>query len=336
MSNKNWKVKQVSRTSFTYEEILEALIENDYHLGKSAKALTKLGRGKVSRQLLRYWVQSEDFEVQDENGYEAKQIVGRYRAMATARELRKDIKFLNEVVKTQEDWEFAIELGVSQILDTPPVNYYFPESGGTKLTVEILISDLQIGKVTSNYNTEIARKRVEELGRSILLGIDQKRQAGYDIERVVVAFLGDLIESDEKHMDSARACDSSTAEQMADCIEVLFKHILEPLTYQAPKVDIIGIGGNHDHNGHGLRSFQAGRTQLNYPIYVALKMLCKQVAPHVNFRIPEGVFDVIDIYGSKVLYEHGVGVQVGEASMKKRKHDRGEQIGEHIFYFRMG
>lgn len=64
-------------------------------------------------------------------------------------------------------------------------------------------------------------------------------------------------------------------------------------------------------------------------------MLSKQVAPHVNFRIPEGVFDVVDIYGSKVLYEHGVGIKVTEDSMKSRKHARGEQTGQHIFYFRM-
>ena len=85
-----------------------------------------------------------------------------------------------------------------------------------------------------------------------------------------------------------------------------------------------------------MRSVRPGRTQLSFPIYKGLEMLCRYTIPHCTWTIPEGVFHVDKIYGTRVLYEHGVGVSVTEAALKKRKHDRSEQVGEHIFYFRMG
>lgn len=92
---------------------------------------------------------------------------------------------------------------------------------------------------------------------------------------------------------------------------------------------------NHDHDGHGLRSFKAGLTQLSYPIYKALELLCTHTIPHASWSIPHGVFHIDNIYGSNVLYEHGVGVAVTEQAMKKRKSERGEQVGKHLFYFRI-
>lgn len=243
LNRKNWTVKQVTRADFTWDEIFKAYTESGQNLADTAKALTDLNRGKVSRQLVRYWVNTEDFDNEDDSNFVAKQLVAKQRAQDTNRNLRRENKALATLAGTLEEWEFGIELAISKMLSGAEPITYLQSEGGEKLTVEVLISDLQIGKLTSNYNTQIARSRVKELGESIILAISQKRAAGYDIERIVLAFLGDLIESDEKHLDSARACDSSTAEQMADCIEVLYRYILEPLAHQAPTIDVVCIGG---------------------------------------------------------------------------------------------
>lgn len=338
-TRRNWRVKQVTRRDFTYEEILKALEESNRHIPTAAKKLSKLGRGKVSRQLLRYWVRSEDFDDINSDLYEADQIKSRIRFQDTNRKLRREVRELSRAIRTQEEFEEAILDGVYKATrGLQPVPLYKPKVSGrsTKITLEVLISDLQIGKLTADYNTEVAIKRVKAFGHDIRKEIYEKEFYGYQVEKIILVFLGDLIESDAKHADSARGCDSSTAEQISKAIEVLYKHIIRPVAPYAPEIECIGIGGNHDHDGRGLRSFKAGRTQVNYPIYTTLHLLCQQSLPHVRWWIPEGVFHVHEIYGSKVLYEHGVGVQVNENAMKKRKHERGEQIGQHIFYFRMG
>lgn len=336
---KKWKVKQVTRANFTYEEILDALEVNDFNLADSAKALSKLGRGKVSRQLLNYWVKTEDFDTVNTEFYEAEQLVAKTRAQANARQARREVKVLTESILKQQTFEEAIRLAFEEISPNLPMIAFqkFNEvehTKGTKLTVELLVSDLQIGKLTGNYNTTVAINRILEVGRKAVQSIIQKKEAGYEVERIIISFLGDIIESDEKHPDSARGCDSATSEQMANAIKYLYELILVPLAKETPRLDCIGIVGNHDWNGNGLRSFKAGLTSLSYPIYKALELLCTNTIPHSTWSIPYGVFHVDNIYGSNVLYEHGVGVAVTEQAMKKRKTDRGEQVGKHIFYFR--
>lgn len=334
---KNWTVKQVTRKDFTYEEIALALQHNKDHLANAAKELTALGRGKVTRQLLRYWVQQEDFSSVSEPLSQAEHVVARHRVQKRNTELSRDVKLLAAAVQNQADWEYGIDLAVDKLSRTAPIEFEFKNNKtGTGLTVEILLSDWQVGKLSSTYNTDIAKKRMFEFGRAARMAIQQKVDNGYKIDKIILAMLGDIIESDEKHANSGRACDSSTAEQLADSIECIYSFMVEPLARLNVPTEVYCVAGNHDWNGHGLNMFKTGRTQLSYPLYTALRLITEKVFDNVSFVIPEGVFAIADIYGSKVLYEHGVGVSVTEAAMKARKTQRTEQIGQYITYFRMG
>lgn len=121
------------------------------------------------------------------------------------------------------------------------------KSNTSPMTVELLLSDLQIGKKMVNYNTEIALKRLEGYTQSALFKIEQHRRSGYRIERVVLAVIGDIIESDKKHSNSARATDTGTASQMANAIEGLYSRVLKPIaTYcssQGAKLEVIAVTG---------------------------------------------------------------------------------------------
>lgn len=334
---KHWTVKQVTRKDFTYEEISKALQESRNKLPKAAHLLSNLGKGKVTRQLLRYWVQQEDFNGADEPHSQAEQVVARHRVQKRNTELTRDNKLLADVVQNQAEFEYGIELALERLNRTAPIQFDFQNNhDGTGLTVEILLSDWQVGKLSSTYNTEIAKKRMFEFGRAARMAIQQKVDNGYKIDKIILAMLGDIIESDEKHANSGRACDSSTAEQLADSIECIYSFMVEPLASLNVPTEVFCVAGNHDWNGHGLNMFKTGRTQLSYPLYTALRLITEKVFDNVKFVIPEGVFAVADIYGSKVLYEHGVGVAVTEAAMKTRKTQRTEQLGTFIHYFRMG
>lgn len=314
-------------------------MNNNDTLGKAAKELTDHGKGgKVTVQLLRLWLSeldSDDFGKFDR----AKVLQAARTARATANTLRKDVVALTAALGSKEAFYDALERLALELPERPPVDFkgFVGKPNGTPLTVELLLSDLQIGKLSPGYNTLVARKRLFEFGRAALFQIEQKRTAGYRIERVVLALLGDIIESDKKHKNSARACDTGTAEQIFDAQLALFEFVIEPLARLGVYVDVHCIPGNHDHDDHGLAMFQPGRQQLSWPLYKSLELVTDRAGyANVTFVIPEGSYSVATIYDQHVLYEHGVGVAVSEAAMKAHKVKRAEQERKHITYFRMG
>ena len=85
---------------------------------------------------------------------------------------------------------------------------YVPKPiNGRKLTIELLFSDLQIGKLMDNYDSQIAMRRVDEWIRVAMMRIEGYKTQGYQIEKIILAVLGDVIESDKKHENSGRGCD---------------------------------------------------------------------------------------------------------------------------------
>lgn len=248
---------------------------------------------------------------------------------------------LREVTDTQIGLDGFLN-GMEQfILRCNKIKYPKPvipkRTKGVRCTAEILFSDLQIGKLTSDYNSSVARARVDGYVKAVLGEIENKRKAGHVVERIVLAFLGDIIESDKKHANSARATDSGTATQIADAMEALFIQVVLQLAALSIPMDVICVTGNHDHDGHGLAMFRPGKEHLSWPLYKGLQMLSEASGlKHVTFNIPEGAFTTVEFYGQHCLYEHGVGVSVSESSMASLKNKRSEQLNVPLTYFRMG
>ena len=206
---------------------------------------------------------------------------------------------------------------------------------GRKITVELLFSDIQIGKLMDDYNTKVARKRVDEWLSVVMERLNQYAVLGYQVEKIVFAILGDIIESDKKHANSGRGCDIGTADQMKEGIELL-NHCIHTLAGVGVPIDVVMITGNHDHDGHGLNMFYAGREHLSWPMYHAVRMMTEASGIDAKFYIPEGSFQIYKLYGQNVLYEHGVGVATSEAAMKKHVGNRINQQKDYIDLFRMG
>lgn len=326
------------RDRFTREEIAKAYREGGRSYAKAAKILTDHKRGEVSRQLARHWVMTlDDSETGEEVGH-AQQVMKARNQQTSNNQLRRDVRSLIEYIENNETVVDAVTSAVAGINKRLP--YYEPvkqDAGGKPITVEILLSDLQIGKLAHNYTTPIALARLFEFGRAAIFQIQQKIAAGYRVDRIVLALLGDIIESDKKHKNSARATDTGTAEQMANAITGLFTLIIEPLARLGIRLDVICVTGNHDHDDHGLMMYKPGLEQLSFPIYTTLELVTRRSGyANVHFDIPHGSFATTHFYGQHALYEHGVGVSVTEASMKAHKVKRGEQVQRHMTYFRMG
>jgi hypothetical protein len=203
-------------------------------------------------------------------------------------------------------------------------------------TLEILFSDMQIGKLCADYNTEVAKQRMVKFANGIQ---DILENTEYKIERIIIASLGDIVEDHLKHgVGSASACDTGLAEQMADAIELIWKELLTPLFMLGIKTDVMCIAGNHASSQHkGMDVYRAGRFAYDYPIYRALEMLTKTAEfDNVNFIIPEGVFGYLNIYGNYVIYEHGYFNQASEKGMNDQMKKRGQQIKKHVEFYRQG
>lgn len=326
---------RTSRANFKDSDIAAAVREHGT-IAAAAKALSSVTHGDVSPQLLRYWLSTMDVSESHDHD-RAKELVKTRNAQATNNSLRRDNRALIEALGNKEDFLDGIAKAVAALGSRKPVQYPKQTGKGTKLTVEILLSDLQIGKLSSHYNTPVAFKALEEYGRAILFQMRQKVAAGFQIERIILAIIGDIIESDKKHDNSARATDTGTAQQIHDATIGIYRHVIEPLAALGIPMDVPCVTGNHDWDGHGITMFRPGREQLSYPLYKALELVSETAGyKHVKFDVVDGSFAHQTIYGQRVLYEHGVGVSVTEASMKAHKIKRSEQAGEYITYFRMG
>ncbi len=208
--------------------------------------------------------------------------------------------------------------------------------GAPKATMEILFSDMQIGKLCADYNTEVAKERMRKFVDGIT---DLLVHPNYEFERIILASLGDIVEDNMKHgVGSANACDTGLSEQMADAIELIWSELIVALAATGLKVDVMCIAGNHGSSAHkGMDVYKAGRYAYDYPIYKSLELLSKAAKlDNVNFIIPEGVFGYLNIYGNYVIYEHGYFNQASEKGMNDQMKKRGQQIKKHVEYYRQG
>lgn len=206
------------------------------------------------------------------------------------------------------------------------------------VTIEVLFSDFQIGKICQHYNTNLAEKAIIRYGEKVLQNIQDISMTN-KVERIVFAMLGDTVEDHLKHgVQSATSTDSGLAEQIFNAIDMLWKYIVQPIAALGIDTEVICIAGNHGSSQHkGMDMYKAGLFSYDYPIYKTLELLCQQAGyDNVDFIVPEGVFGYTEIYGNWVVYEHGYFNSGEEKSMRDQMKKRGQQIKRHVELFRCG
>lgn len=242
-------------------------------------------------------------------------------AQRTNNQLRKIQREVFDAEGTVDyDFESVMRDVVKDLVEVKvPVNHLPLEKKAR--TVEILFSDLQIGKVTEHYNTGVAIQALKYYGQEVLNKVKQVNP-----ERIVFAALGDNCEGNDKHgIQSAISTDTGNAEQMTNCIREVWKSVLLPLFSLGIPVDFHGVQGNHlSSTIKGMGNFYEGRYGWDYAIYSAWKLLSEAMNfDHVTFTMPEGIFGTYDIYGRTTVYEHGYELKgQGEGALQKLKEKR--------------
>lgn len=236
-------------------------------------------------------------------------------------------KSLEDILDSVKD-----SVNISDIYVTPNFNMK-----ATPSTLEVLLSDLQIGKVTRHYNTEKALEGLKIYGEGIVKEV-LLRQNTYKLEKIVLAVIGDLIEDSIKHsISSSISTDSGNAQQIHNCIKGLWEYILKPLIALNVKIEYIGVCGNHGSSTFkGMGTFKEGIYSYDYIIHKTLQMLCETVEADIEFNLPEGTFANTVIYGKHTFYEHGYHNNFSEKGMIDQMRKRGAQLQVHPTYWRQG
>lgn len=180
-------------------------------------------------------------------------------------------------------------------------------SKGRKMTMELMLSDIHYGKLTPQFNLEVCRSRMRTLTQVFLDEIERKNKEGFDVEKLIIALLGDIIESYTMHnLESAAGCEFGNAKQVQSAITSLFHDVLVPIAKTGIKVEVPCVTGNHDRTDMSRTMQKPGESNLTWIIYNSLEELCKASGlENVKFIIPEGSFIIMNIYGNNCLYEHG-------------------------------
>jgi hypothetical protein len=171
------------------------------------------------------------------------------RLTARNREVSKNLNNIAEKHLLLDD----VLIAVNDIVDKikPRTVKYNEKKVNNKhsMSIELLLSDLHFGKKTATFNLEVARARLIELADVLIQEIENESKI-FNIENVIIALMGDIIESYTMHgLESAVGCEFGNSEQITYATISLFEDILSPVfAYAASKginVKVVGVTGNH-------------------------------------------------------------------------------------------
>lgn len=207
-----------------------------------------------------------------------------------------------------------------------------------KMTVELMLSDIHYGKLTGTFNLGICRERMVDLTAVLISEVEQK-QKSFNVEKIVLALIGDIIESFTMHgLESAASCEFGNSRQVQEAIESLFYDTILPISAMGIPVVLPCVPGNHDRSEMKKTMNMPGENNLSWIIYKMLESLTiAHKLKNVKFEITKDSYVVLDIYGSNVLYEHGDELKnTAKGTILNHLEKRGRQVNKQIHMGRFG
>lgn len=179
---------------------------------------------------------------------------------------------------------------------------------------ELLLSDIHFGKLIDEgdvdsfkkpFNLEICKQRLEEVVHATI-GEIQRDSKEYNIDEIVIALMGDIIENYSMHvLESAKGCEFGNAKQIYEALINIFKIVILPLNQLGIPIRVVAVTGNHDRDGVKRTYHNPGEENFTHIIYHTLKDFAHFAGlKNIEFIIPKEPWAVIKIYDNTVLYEH--------------------------------
>lgn len=209
----------------------------------------------------------------------------------------------------------AVETTVSAITLAPVPNPFVqppnPRGVGEEVAVALL-SDLQTGKITPDYDTDVCRARVMAYAEKIVR-ITNVQRADHPVRHCVVPLLGDLVEGVDIFPGQQWLIDSTLYAQVFNSTPTIVADFLRVLLANFDTVTVEAVQGNHGRLG---RNGQFG------PEDNADKMVCRivQLLLKDETRL---TFNMADPVGERAWYK------VAEIGQYKALLIHGDQIRGH-------
>jgi hypothetical protein len=207
-----------------------------------------------------------------------------------------------------------------------------------KMTAELMISDVHVGKKTEQFNLAVCNKRIQQLSDVFIEDI-KHQQAAFNVERIILAFIGDIIENDIMHgVESVVGCEFSNSRQVVEAVKVFFKHLITPLAHLNIPMFVPCVTGNHDRPTPDKTYHKRGEQHLTFIIYTMLEMMCTQAGyKHIKFEISRDNHVLGEIYGDHILWEHfDLLRSFNLKGLENHLRDRQNQLGVIIQFMRGG
>lgn len=178
------------------------------------------------------------------------------------------------------------------------------KSTGAPEVANPALSDLQIGKHTPSYDSDICRERIEIYGDKVVELTDIQR-SDHPVKRAHVYILGDIVEGETIFPGQYFEIDSSLYSQIINGVEVV-SDFLRRMLSSFEEVHVAAVIGNHGRLSK--RGDYNPESNMDRLLYKFVSMLFAN-EPRITFDIPEGpgqsnfyTVDYIGNYGTLLMH----------------------------------
>jgi len=249
------------------------------------------------------------------------------------KQLGNQINFEDQILKT-------IRVAIER-LDPPKqqIPKFHPKPNKKNMTIELMLSDIHFGKKSESFDLSVLKNRLRKLKEEFLTELKYKQDQGYNVERLILALLGDIMESYTMHgSESSLSCEFGNPRQIYTAIKVLFDEIFLPIARTGIPILVPAVAGNHDRTEVHRTFNNPGENYMTWVIYNCLKDYCEIAGlTNVKFDIPIGGYTTVEIYGNTCLYEHLDNLKsTVKNSLVDLMTDRSKQLGVTVKMIRGG
>jgi len=173
---------------------------------------------------------------------------------AEIRTLKREIALLKRKYMARMSGESLIVDEVTNAFSRPP-DLVFPKAPsvksqgkGVEEIAVLVVSDTQIGKTTSTYDTSVADSRLQMLAKKAI-EITRMRRSTAKIRDLRIYLIGDMVEGEDIFPHQAHTIDSSVFEQAVKNTPAILARMIMTLSSEFTKVKVVCVPGNHGRNG---------------------------------------------------------------------------------------
>ena len=178
------------------------------------------------------------------------------------------------------------------------------------------VSDTQIGKVTSSYDSAIASARLAEYAKKVRTIIDRKRSY-CDVPEARIYLGGDMVEGETIFSGQAHVIDSGVLEQSVRAAPVALASLIVNIASEVGRTRVVCVSGNHGRSApkgvgaHPLTNWD----RVCYEVTRLLVLGPDRERPNhggrIEFEIADDWYAVDDVLGHGNLIVHGHQIRGG-------------------------